>query len=64
MAAHDGYISLTPLHTDMTAHHVPRFARAPADLADLEARHSFKLLQPSISIPRSGGSRQRARPTA
>jgi 5'-nucleotidase len=27
MAAHDGYISLTPLHTDMTAHHVLRSER-------------------------------------
>ena len=24
MAAHAGYISLTPLHTDMTAHHALR----------------------------------------
>jgi 5'-nucleotidase len=24
MATHDGYITLTPLHTDMTAHHVLR----------------------------------------
>ncbi|HVP90568.1 MAG TPA: 5'/3'-nucleotidase SurE [Terriglobales bacterium] len=37
IAAHEGYISLTPLHTDMTAHHAlasPRLRRLAEALAD------------------------------
>ncbi|MBE0712743.1 MAG: 5'/3'-nucleotidase SurE, partial [Candidatus Aminicenantes bacterium] len=37
MAAHDGYISLTPLHTDMTAHHA---------LSSSKLRHLAKALAP------------------
>jgi 5'-nucleotidase len=39
MAAHEGYISLTPLHTDMTAHHVlssPKLRRLAMALAPLK----------------------------
>jgi 5'-nucleotidase len=40
MAAHDGYISMTPLHTDMTAHHLlrsPKLRRLVKALASVKS---------------------------
>ena len=46
MAAHAGYITLTPLHTDMTAHHAlraGRLRRIAKAAAPLDRRHATKL---------------------